>query len=204
MRSITVLAIVSAMTMGLQGAAAAQGRGNSFLYRWTDSKGVVHYTDQVPPEVSKQERAVLDHRGDVRRVLQAEKTPEQLAEEQRLRELEQKEREYDQFLLKSYGSVHDIESTRDSRLATIDIHLEQAQKAYDDVQSTLIQLRARSASAAARGASLDSDLERQIASYETAAADNHAAVRQLRDERVRTQQQFAHDIARFRELRGEH
>ncbi|NNF52350.1 MAG: DUF4124 domain-containing protein [Gammaproteobacteria bacterium] len=97
------------------------------MYKWTDENGVVHYGDHVPAKHVKSRAEVLNSQGVTVSVIEAEKTSEDLAEEIRLRGLEQERlaaeaarRAYDRALLDSYESVDDILATRKRRLDAVD------------------------------------------------------------------------------------
>jgi len=91
------------------------------LFKWTDENGKVHYGDHVPPEYARQERKVLNEQGVEMKTLEAAKTPEQIAEEERLA-AERKEQEriaadqasHDRMLLATFSTEDDIVMTRDA------------------------------------------------------------------------------------------
>ncbi len=97
-------------------AAFAQERGKGQTYKWVDDKNVTHYGDRVPPEYARRERAVLNDQAVEVRRLEAQKSPEQLADLERRDNLAREQKEHDQFLLNTYTSVRDIEALRDQRL----------------------------------------------------------------------------------------
>ena len=51
------------------------------LYKWVDENGQVHYTNQLPPEASKQERRVINDQGRTLKVYRAPRTAEEKAED---------------------------------------------------------------------------------------------------------------------------
>jgi hypothetical protein len=183
---------------------AQQSHGT--LYRWTDDKGVMHFGDRLPPEAVKQEREVLDKRGDVKKVLAREKTQAEIDQEATQQQLQQHQADYDKSLLQTYGSVSDIEKVREDRLATFDLRLQQAQKQVNDTQATLADLRAHphddDEQGQGEGEAVDPDIERQITAYESALSENYNALAKLRAERQRAADQFQHDIERFKQIKG--
>ena len=52
------------------------------MYKWVDEQGVTHYGDHIPPEYATQEQHVVNKQGIEVGHLEAQKTPEQLAEEE--------------------------------------------------------------------------------------------------------------------------
>ncbi len=112
-------------------------------YKWTDDQGVVHYGDNVPPQYSQKEQAVLNSRGVEVRRLDAQKTPEQLAAAMRAQEAELKRKQHDAFLVNTYASVKDIETLRDQRLEQIQGQKSAAQQYVESLNSRLSSLQTR-------------------------------------------------------------
>lgn len=97
------------------------------LYRWVDSKGVVHYSDQVPPSDADKERKILDKTGRTVKTIDRAKTKEELAEARRRAELEakkqkllKKQKEKDRVLLMTYQSLAEIYAARDVKINTVE------------------------------------------------------------------------------------
>src|SRR5271169_937278 len=71
------------------GAAHAQAPGSTshqgVAYRWVDEQGVVHYGDHVPPEYTGKDRTILNGRGVEVGHLDAQKSAEQIAADERAR-----------------------------------------------------------------------------------------------------------------------
>ena len=112
-------------------------------FRWVDDKGVVHYGDRIPPEYAKRERTVLnDHGVEVGR-LPAQRTPEQIAEDTRNSETQQKQFQHDNFLLSTYQSLKDIEQLRDTRLQQLADQRGSTQIYLDSLNARLAQLQSR-------------------------------------------------------------
>ncbi len=96
------------------------------LYKWVDEDGNVQYSDKLPPAAVRKPHENLDSSGLVINKTGRAKTPEEIAEEERVRKLrketqrqidEQKAR--DRVLLNTYRSEDDIILARDGKLATI-------------------------------------------------------------------------------------
>src|SRR3954464_15125393 len=84
-------------------AANSQSSGsNAVTYKWTDDQGIVHYGDSVPPQYAQKERAVLNNRGVEVRKLDAQKTLEQMAADERARQDNFKQKQHDAFLMNTY------------------------------------------------------------------------------------------------------
>jgi uncharacterized Rmd1/YagE family protein len=96
------------------------------LYRWTDANGRMHISDKIPPEATRQAYDVLNSQGRVVRhvdapLTEAERAAQeaaQLKEQEATRARKEQERK-DRILTLTYGSVEEIEFTRDERLSLI-------------------------------------------------------------------------------------
>jgi hypothetical protein len=185
--------------------AHAQDSGKS--YKWVDEKGVTHYGDRIPPQYSKSESSVLNKHGVEVGRNDAQKTPEQLAEEARLNELAVRQKQHDHFLITTYPSVKDIEALRDERLAQISAQRRAAEAYIEGLHSRLSALQTRAfnfkpynekPNARRMPDDLAEDLMRtvnEMRTQRTALAAKDAEETALRE-------QFQADIVRYRELRS--
>jgi hypothetical protein len=111
--AISVVAFLSFLSLAA-GAAETER-----VYKWVDEDGQIHYGDSIPPEFSDLPKQVLNDHGITVDHLEGRKTPEQIAAEQKARELAlQKELQNraDQALLQTYLSVDEIVMHRDRRI----------------------------------------------------------------------------------------
>ncbi len=120
-----------ALLFGPQPARAA-------TYKWVDEKGVVHYTDKLPPEEVNKGNVELNKQGVPVKKTDPAPTPEQLRakaqEEERQRQLAKQQEDAerrDRALLSSYTSESEIDLARNRSLQTIDSVLKSAQ-AYSE------------------------------------------------------------------------
>ncbi|HSY06664.1 MAG TPA: DUF4124 domain-containing protein [Steroidobacteraceae bacterium] len=115
---LAVLGLLATVALGVTPAWADPPKNSSkgIAYRWVDEQGVVHYGDHIPPQYANQERSVLNAQGLEVGHLDAQKTPEQLAADERQRAATMKQKQHDAFLVSTYTSVKDIEALRDVRL----------------------------------------------------------------------------------------
>jgi hypothetical protein len=185
----------------------AYGADNSATtYRWVDENGVVHYGDRLPPQYAKQESAVLNRQGVEVGRTEAQKSPEQLAEEQKRHEAVLRQKQHDAFLLTTYTSVKDIESLRDERLGQISGQRRAAEQYVEGLHARLNNLQSRAQNfkpysdrpdARRMPDDLAEDLVRTM--NEMKAQKNALAVKDAEEQTLRAG--FEADITRFRELR---
>jgi hypothetical protein len=117
---------------------AASGAARAATYKWVDEKGVVHYTDKIPPEDVNKGAVELNPQGVPVKKTDPTPTPEQLrakaAADQKQREIvmEREERaRRDRALLSSYTSESEIDLARNRSLRTIE-SVVQSSKAYSE------------------------------------------------------------------------
>jgi hypothetical protein len=105
----------------------------SKMYKWVDDEGLMHFGDKIPQKYLVKEHDVLDDRGMTAKHREAAKTPEQIAEEKRLKEEQQKaereaekRRRLDRVLLDAYDSENDLIRARDSRMDDVALQIQLA------------------------------------------------------------------------------
>ena len=205
-----VLGMLVAFIGLLPVAANAAGSGKDVVtYRWTDEQGVVHYGDSIPPQYAQKERAVLNSRGVEVRTLDAQKSPEQIAAEERTQQNVLKQRQHDAFLMNTYTSVKDIEALRDLRLDQLHGQRVAAEQYVDSLHSRLSALQARAKLfkpySSKQGAhrmpdDVAEDLVRTLNELHTQSS----ALTTKTEEETTLKAQFQVDIERYRELRAPH
>jgi hypothetical protein len=183
----------------------AYAAGDGVAYRWVDENGVVHYGDRLPPEYAKKESAILNKQGVEVRRNEAQRTAEQIAEDQKRAEAVLRQKQHDAFLLTTYTSVKDIEALRDERLDQISGQRRAAQQYVEGLHSRLNNLQARARNFAPYNEKpgarqmpddLAEDLVRTM--NEMKAQKNALEAKDAEESTLRTQ--FQSDIDRYREL----
>ena len=118
--------------------ATAPGAARAATYKWVDEKGVVHYTDKMPPEDVNKARIELNKQGVPVKKTEPAPTPEQVrakaAEDQQKKELAKQQEEQarrDKALLSSYTSESEIDLARARSLQTIE-SVVKSSKAYSE------------------------------------------------------------------------
>ena len=117
----TVTALVAAAAL-----LAASGPSRAAMYKWVDDKGVVHYTDRLPPEAVDKASTELNKQGIPVKKTDKALTPEQRRaieqDSQRQKQLAREQEEVarrDRALLSSYTSEAEIDLARNRSLQTI-------------------------------------------------------------------------------------
>lgn len=125
--SAIALAIACAML-----AASAHAAGG--LYKWTDDKGITHYSDQMPPDAVNKGTTVFDKQGRPVKKIEPALTPEQAkareAEEERTKtqaRLREEQTRKDMALLQSYTSEEEIEFSRARAIGAVNNQIKSAE-----------------------------------------------------------------------------
>ncbi len=173
----------------------------SQIYRWVDENGQVHFSDSVPPEVSKLERHVLDQHGNLREVLRRQRTVEELEMHRRRMDAMDTERdrraqqdEYDRYLWTTFSSIDALAKLRDERLSVRDQQIELLERDMQQIERSLAHERGRRS-------------ERPLAQQNrirTLESDSAAVAAKIADIKKQRQAEFEglnKDIARYEYLR---
>jgi hypothetical protein len=179
------------------------------MYKWVDAQGVTHYGDQIPPEYATQERAVVNKQGVEVGHLEAQKTPEQLAEEERKRLDAEHSASRDKNLLNTYVSVQEIERLRDQRLNLLSDQIKVTSQFLEILDGKMKKLRAASMrfkpySADPNAPPMSDQIAEDLVRVGNDIRTQQANLEQKRTEATNMRAQFESDIARFKELRGIH
>ncbi|MDM7322895.1 MAG: DUF4124 domain-containing protein [Gammaproteobacteria bacterium] len=188
--------LLSAVIMGGVLALAVSDVDAAELYRWKESGGAVVYADILPPDKVRDGHAVLNSQGREVRQLPPELSPEERealrreeAQREALRREAQKQAERDAMLLKLYASETSILEARDARLAAQDAQCKVLERQLDDQRARLAMLEEREP-----GHAELPELKRRI-------EEGEQAIERLQQERQRTVEAFAQDLARWRALK---
>jgi hypothetical protein len=196
-----------AMVVIVAAALAPCGKTLAATYKWVDEKGVVHYTDKLPPEQVNKSSTVLDKQA--RPVKQIE--PPLTGEQRAAREAEEERRKAaakaaeesarkDRALLQSFSSAGEIELSKSRALATIDNQIASA-TAY------MAQLTKRKADAEARRKALGdkpmpSELERELSTVDGEMRKQEELVAAKKREIAQVSARYDADYIRWRELKA--
>jgi hypothetical protein len=203
-----------ARTVGLVAATAllcalallAVGPLHAATYKWTDDKGVVHYTDKIPPEALNKGNVVLDKNGIPIKRNDPPPTPEQRrarAEEEARQQQLAKERDIierkDRALLSTYTMESEIELARKRALLTIDSQV-QSSTAYS---ATLNKRRAEleKQKAALGDKPMPPVLERELANIASELAKQDDLLAAKQKEIAVVNARYDADKKRWKELR---
>ena len=124
------------------GAAAVDRRTARCTSGWTSGRHPLRR--QIPPEYATQEHRVINGRASRSSALEAQKTPEQLAEEDQKKLDAAARADRDKNLLNTYVSVQEIERLRDQRLTLLSDQIKVTSQFLDMLNGELNKLRVTS------------------------------------------------------------
>lgn len=190
----------------LPGIVAAQQK----LYRWIDSDGIVHYGDSIPAEYAEIERHVVNDHGITVDVLRAKKTAEEIAEEERQKEImlqEELQRRADQALLATYLNIDEILMHRDRRIELFqaqarvtELYLRNLERRMTALEDEASMYRPYSDDPDAE--MIDPDLTDDMQTTKTTIERHQANLRRFEDDQQSIVARFDGDIDRFKRLKG--
>lgn len=183
----------------------AAGTACAEMYKWVDKDGVTRYGDRIPPEYAKQEREVLNSKGQTVKVLEPEKTDADIAEEARQAELAQQEQEQarrDRMLLDMYGSEDDLIKARDEQIAHLDGNIRINEIALEGAKKDYQSRKEREAQLTKDGKPVPPDMQRQIRELAATIKRGEKSLAVRQKERQAIAARFDRDIIRWRQLRG--
>jgi hypothetical protein len=177
------------------------------MYKWTDAQGNVHYGDRIPPEYAEQEQKRLNEQGITVEVRERAKTPEELAEEQRLARIQEEENERrhqeltrDRILLDTFGNEDEIIMTRNGKVNAIAAIIRVTEGRIENLRGRLAELTTRAANLERSGKPVSEELHQDILTIRQQIEDNQDYIAQKQQEQQETSAKYEADIERFREL----
>ncbi|NKF24559.1 hypothetical protein [Solimonas marina] len=199
-------AALSLLAMAAQAAPSSSGKRFTC---WTDNQGHRACGDAVPPQYAQKQREVYDDQGRVREVKPREKTADEVAAEEKAAHdaaakavREQKQRDYDHFLLSTYDSAADIERARDERVAMIEGRRALTEKTVADNQKAIEQQQSRIDVVKRGGHTPGKALTDKLADLQASLVDNQKALQNFVSEKQQVTDKYNADLARYRELHG--
>jgi hypothetical protein len=189
----------------LASLAAGASVGHATTYKWVDDKGVVHYSDRVPPEAANKSRVELNPQGVPVKKSERPPTPEQVkaSEQERARmSAADKQREEiarrDRALLSSYTTERDIDLARDRALRTIEAVVQSAEAYAVKLEGRKAEAEAKKAGYA--GKPVPAAIERELEAISVESAQQAELIARKKREAESVRKKYEADKERWREL----
>ena len=187
---------------------ALSSHAHATLYKWTDARGVVHYSDQLPPDAVDRARYELNRQGlPIRKTEAARPVVQRLAknetEQQRAREAEREKviaERRDKALLESYTDPAEIDLAKSRAMATIDGQIQSAGAFIAQMQRRRDELESKKATYAPRP--VPGEIARELLSIDDEIARQNEFIASRKKESATVAARYDADKLRFIELRA--
>jgi hypothetical protein len=183
----------------------ATGSALAATYKWVDEKGVVHYSDKMPPEAVDKANVQLNQQGIPVKKTEKALTPEQRrANEQeieRAREVARAQEEVarrDRALVSSYANEAEIDLARNRSLQTINNAILSSQAFSDQLMKRKSDVEAKKVES--QGKAIVAVLDRELESIDAELARQSELVAQKNKEVAAITAKYDADKQRWREL----
>jgi hypothetical protein len=177
------------------------------MYKWVDDKGVVHYTDKMPPEAVDKGNVEFNKQGiPIKRndpAPTAEQRRARAAEEERQRVVAREQEvvdRRDRALMQSYTSEDEIELARHRALGTIDTQVQSAQAYSVQLTKRREELEERRKSFGAKP--VPPAIEHELENIGSELAKQDAFISEKKRETAAVTARYDTDKQRWRELRA--
>ena len=197
------IALATALLAGA--ALLAAGATHAAMYKWVDEKGVVHYTDKMPPEAVDKANVELTKEGIPIKRTDKALTPEQRRaneqEAERAKEVARAQEEIarrDRALVASYTSEAEIDLARNRSLQTINNVILSSQAFSEQLNKRKTDVEEKKVASA--GKPSVAVLDRELESIDTELARQNELIAQKKKELLAITAKYDADKQRWREL----
>ena len=178
------------------------------LYKWTDDRGVVHYSDKMPADAVNRASVELNRAGmTIRKREQArpvaQRVPKDETDEQRMRQAERDRllaARRDRALIESYTGESEIDLAKSRAVATIEGQVKSAQAFIAQMQKRRDELVAKMSTYAPRP--IPGEIKREIETIDAEVARQNNFIAAKQNESATVAARYDADKQRFRELRN--
>jgi uncharacterized protein DUF4124 len=204
-RFITLACTAAACALSTLIAPGALAAG---MYKWTDDKGIVHYSDQMPPDAVNKGTTVFDKQGRPVKKIEAAPTAEELKakelEEERIKSTTRQRDEQirkDMALLQSYTSEDEIEFARARAISAVTNQIKAAEGYSADL--TRRQQELEKQKAALNGKPVPPALENELVSLSNELGRQKGLLAQKTDELASINTRYDTDKRRWQDIRND-
>ena len=182
---------------------------NARIVCWTNKDGVKECGDKVPPEYAQKDRQVLNEQGLVIDEKERAKTEEELAAEKEKESVEaeklalqEEQARHDKILLDTFSNVDDINMARDGKIAALETTISLTEKRNEKLQTELNKLVEQAAAEERAGKAPSEDLVKDIEALRRQIDNNNNFISDKRTEQETVKEEYAKNVARFKELKS--
>ena len=180
------------------------------VYRWVDANGVVHYSDQIPPEQAPADRQILNQYGVPIKAEQGAMSQAEIEAAKRAsdeREAARAAAERDAVLLSTYLSVDEIEALRNRRVDLMQGQISLTENYLQTLREKLEKLQKEASafkpySQEPEAEPIDAALAQELSDTLDSISLYEKTLLDTRTRQTRLISEFDAAIARFKELKG--
>jgi hypothetical protein len=201
-RSLALAIALTGVTL-FAGAQCALAAG---MYKWTDDKGIVHYSDQMPPEAVNKGTVVMDKQARPVKKIEPALTGEQLKAKEQEEEkaksvarLRDEQMRKDMALLQSYTSEDEIEFARGRAISAVTNQIKAAEGYSADLARRQQELETQKA--ALGGKPVPAALENELVSITNEMGRQKGLLSQKKDELAAINARYDVDKRRWQDIR---
>ncbi len=174
-------------------------------YRWVDSEGHRHLSDEVPADAARYGYDVLNSYGRVIRHVDGEKSPEQLEAEKELakkRKLEAEQAQRDQNLLLTYPTEESLLSAQKNQVGMTEQRIESTRINMKSQLDGLAGLLDKAAQLQQNGKRVPPYLQKDIDKQRAVIGDQREWIRKTEADLQKIRAENAATLERYRALRA--
>ncbi|MCW8195645.1 DUF4124 domain-containing protein [Proteobacteria bacterium 005FR1] len=193
--------VVKWLAAFLLAAASLTAAAADRYYRYVNDEGVTVLDSRIPPRYVKKGYEVVTASGQVLQVVPPTPSDEELEKLAAQREQEAKMAEWDEYLLRRYSSVGDIESARERKLADFDASMSILRGNANGVEAQIHDLQARAADQERAGRAVPEVLLENLAVLQAQLEKVQQQLELRLLEKRELEKRFDSEIRRFSQIR---
>ena len=181
---------------------------NAEMYRWTDEKGKVHYSDKIPAQHKHRGHTQLSPQGVVIERVTSSLSPAQLQhriQQGKLhllrQERQQQRHNTDKSLMEQYDSPDDLIMTRDGKAAKFEHSIDTMKNQVNNTREALAKQQKRIDALQARGESVPVDMIQKLLRLRHSIKQGDAEIAQAEGKKQQLHDQYTRDLQRYRHLK---
>lgn len=195
------------MLLGLTLCAQAgpQQKDTTHRYRWTDSTGLVHFSDSLNRVALSRGYDVLDANGRMVRHVSGQEpaTPGTTLQDQTRAQTVLQQQQRDRQLLMAYPTEADFKAAQQARLDDLDRSTRTIRMNLESQEDSLTSLLARAAGFNDRDQDVPKTLQQRIHRQRQAVTEQQQRLQRQQARKSEATRQAAAELARYRALRAQ-
>ena len=206
---ILFLVLAAAISGPVLAASDADKDKGPKIKKCKDAAGKWHYGDSAAEECAQSKVTVISEKGFTRKVIAAPLTEAELKERELKKEELEKEQKNtedqakrDALLLSTYGVEDDINYVRDRKIAQIESSIRASEETLKSLRGALARMEAQDMDDATKGEKAATEqTAKNIEQTKLQIGKHEAVVAARKKEQEDIRNQYAADLARYRELK---